>query len=76
MSKGKQQTNTSVPEYQESFYRDVYDRARSLSNTPFQAYTGQMVADMNPAQQQQYNRNRTKFPLEHFIVPLKIENQN
>lgn len=59
MSKGKQQTNTSVPEYQESFYRDVYDRARSLSNTPFQAYTGQMVADMNPAQQQQYNQALT-----------------
>ena len=52
MSKGaKTQTaKTTVPEYQERAYKDLYNMARSEVNKPYQPYTGEMFADRNPLQ--------------------------
>ncbi len=47
MSKGKSTTTTTVPEYQKQAFQDLYNKGRQVSNIPFQAYTGKMVADQS-----------------------------
>ena len=54
MAKGAQTTTQTadVPEYLETAYQEMVDRGRTLADTPFTPYTGQMVAGFTPDQLQ------------------------
>lgn len=58
-SKGSVQTTsntTSAPDATAAAaYRDVLQRAQTAANTPYQAYGGQQVADLNSTQQSAFN---------------------
>ena len=61
MSKGKSTTTTTVPEYQKQAFQDLYAKGRQVSNIPFQAYTGQMVADQSQATKDAMAGQRNMF---------------
>ena len=47
-------TNTTVPEYLQPTVERMVGRAETLSNTPYQAYGGQRIADFNDLQKQAF----------------------
>lgn len=49
-----QNTNAFIPPWLEGTTQGAVSRAQSLSEQPYQAYTGQTVAGLDPAQQQAY----------------------
>ncbi len=60
MSKGKTTTvqEASLPAFQEQQFKELFGRARGLSQQPFIPYTGPMVAGFNPDQLQQFQATR------------------
>ncbi len=63
MSKGKTTTvqEASLPAFQEEQFKELFGRARGLSQQPFIPYTGPMVAGFNPDQLQQFQATRGLF---------------
>jgi hypothetical protein len=63
MSKGKTTTvqDTSLPAFQEAQFKELFSRARGLSQQPFIPYTGPMVAGFNPDQLRQFQATRGLF---------------
>ena len=63
MSKGKTTTvqEASLPAFQEQQFKELFGRARGLSQQPFIPYTGPMVAGFNPDQLQQFQATRGLF---------------
>lgn len=47
---------SSLPAYAEPYFKSIMERAQNVSNDPYQAYTGQRVADFNPQQTQAFNQ--------------------
>lgn len=43
---------SNLPAYAQPYFTSLLDRAQSVSNDPYQAYTGQRVADLTPQQNQ------------------------
>ncbi len=50
MSKGKTTTSTQTDPKQMAIFEDVYNKGKSIFNTPFTPYTGQGVAGFTPDQ--------------------------
>ena len=63
MSKGKTTTvqEASLPAFQEQQFKELFGRARGLSQQPFIPYTGPMVAGFNPDQLRQFQATRGLF---------------
>jgi hypothetical protein len=63
MSKGKTTTvqEASLPAFQEQQFKELFGRAKGLSQQPFIPYTGPMVAGFNPDQLQQFQATRGLF---------------
>src|SRR6187551_2203061 len=51
-----QNSNAYIPPWLENASAGAVQRATDLSNQPYQPYTGQTVAGIDPAQQQAYNQ--------------------
>jgi hypothetical protein len=51
-----QNTNAFIPQWLSDVSQTAVGRADALSQQPYQAYTGQTVAGMDPAQQQAYSQ--------------------
>ena len=51
-----QNSNAYIPPWLESYGQQAVQRADALSQQPYQPYTGQTVAGIDPAQQQAYNQ--------------------
>jgi hypothetical protein len=47
-------TQTSIPEYARPYVERMLGKSEALSNTPYQAYGGQRIADFSPMQQQAF----------------------
>ena len=78
MSKGKTvtQSKTTVPEYQKQAFQDLYRAGRQAYNQPFQAYTGQMVADQSPLSIQAQNAASNQLSqIQGMNLPGMIQNQ-
>ena len=43
---------TELPEWAKPYAKDALERGRALSNTPYQAYTGDRIAGFSPLQEQ------------------------
>lgn len=63
MSKGKTTTvqEASLPAFQEAQFKELFSRARGVSQQPFIPYTGPMVAGFNPDQLRQFQATRGLF---------------
>ena len=73
MSKGKTTTvqEASLPAFQEAQMKELFNRARGLSQQPFVPYTGPMVAGFNPDQLQQFDATRGLFESSMAYDPTK-----
>lgn len=78
MSKGKTvtQSTTTVPEYQKQAFQDLYAAGKTAYNQPFQAYTGQMVADQSPLSMQAQSAASNQLnQVQGMNLPGMIQNQ-
>lgn len=72
------QTNTLDPQYGGAVYGNL-QRAQGIADTPFQPYTGQRVAGMNPFEQDGLNQTRlvaqSNVSGDHLMAALNNFNQ-
>src|SRR6056300_410353 len=61
MSKGKQTVETTVPQFQQQQYQDIYQQARGLAQQPFIPYTGPQVAGFSPDELRAFGATRQQF---------------
>lgn len=61
MSKGATTQEAIVPDYLLSLYKDASSKGLAAADLPFQPYTGEMVADLTPDQQQAIQATRGLF---------------
>ena len=61
MSKGATTQEAIVPGYLLSLYQDASSKGLAAADLPFQPYTGEMVADLTPDQQQAVQATRGLF---------------
>jgi len=70
MSKGATVTETQVPQYQESAYKDLFSAGRQAASLPFVPYTGHMVAGFSPDQLQAFEATRGLFGETQTFSPV------
>ena len=70
MSKGATVTETQVPQYQESAYKDLFSAGRQAASLPFVPYTGPMVAGFSPDQLQAFEATRGLFGETQAFSPV------
>jgi len=49
-----QQTTSNIPEYARPYFEDIMNRGQAASQTSYQPYTGQRVADFTGLQNQAF----------------------
>jgi hypothetical protein len=55
-------TNTSIPEYARPYVEKMLGKAQALSETPYQAYGGNRVAEFDPMQKQAFQEAQNLGP--------------
>ena len=55
-------TNTSIPEYARPYVEKMLGKAEALSNTPYQPYGGNRVAEFDPMQKQAFQEAQNLGP--------------
>lgn len=70
MSKGATVTETQVPQYQESAYKDLFSAGRQAASLPFVPYTGPMVAGFSPDQLAAFEATRGLFGETQAFSPV------
>ena len=53
---------TSIPEYARPYVETMLGKQQALSDQPYQAYSGQRIADFTPMQQQAFNQVQNLTP--------------
>lgn len=60
-SKSRQSTTTKIDPALMAMYQDVFDRAQTQADKPFEAFAGERFAGFNPNQQLAQNKTRFQF---------------
>jgi hypothetical protein len=66
------QTTTTIPEYARPYVERMLGKAEAFSETPYQAYGGQRVADFNPMQQQGFQAAANLGPARQIGVGTQL----
>jgi hypothetical protein len=69
------QTTTTIPEYARPYVERMLGKAEAFSETPYQAYGGQRVADFNPMQQQGFQAAANLGPARQIGVGTQLAGQ-
>jgi len=75
MSKGKQTVETTVPQFQQQQYQDIYQQARGLAQQPFIPYTGPQVAGFSPDELRAFEATRQQFGRAQAFDPFAQRQQ-
>lgn len=66
------QTTTTIPEYARPYVERMLGKAEAFSETPYQAYGGQRVADFNPMQQQAFQSAANLGPAQQLGIATQM----
>jgi len=66
------QTTTTIPEYARPYVERMLGKAEAFSETPYQAYGGQRVADFSPLQQQGFQTAANLGPAKQLGVGTQL----
>ena len=66
------QTTTTIPEYARPYVERMLGKAEAFSETPYQAYGGQRVADFSPMQQQAFQGAANLGPAKQLGVGTQL----
>jgi hypothetical protein len=66
------QTTTTIPEYARPYVERMLGKAEAFSNTPYQAYGGQRVADFNSMQQQGFQAAANLGPAQQIGAGTRL----
>ena len=66
------QTTTTIPEYARPYVERMLGKAEAFSETPYQPYGGQRVADFNPMQQQAFQGAANLGPARQIGVGTQL----
>ncbi len=69
------QTTTTIPEYARPYVERMLGKAEAFSETPYQAYGGQRVADFSPMQQQAFQGAANLGPARQIGVGTQLAGQ-
>jgi len=66
------QTTTTIPEYARPYVERMLGKAEAFSETPYQAYGGQRIADFSPMQQQAFQGAANLGPAKQLGVGTQL----
>lgn len=66
------QTTTTIPEYARPYVERMLGKSEAFSETPYQAYGGQRVADFNPMQEQAFQGAANLGPAKQIGVGTQL----
>jgi hypothetical protein len=67
-----QVTTTSIPDYAKPYMEELLGKSQAFSETPYQAYGGQRVADFSPLQQQGFQNTANLGPANQIGMGTQV----
>lgn len=69
------QTTTTIPEYARPYVERMLGKAEAFSESPYQAYGGQRIAEFNPMQQQGFQAAANLAPAKQIGIGTQLAGQ-